>query len=1246
MKTKSPVNCLAVSADGTWIAAGTRWGEVFVWDMETRTRVFQSHDSPGDYRNSQAIYAVDFSPDMSRLVTASSDCRASVWDIATGKRVLLLHDECKVTAAKYSPQGDRIATATPCSVRIYDSNDGRLLVDTRVKVTSLFNNGLFWSNNHLFVVSDGKITQLEASAGSTVLEWPVSGTNNFSCIALPKHGRFIAYSTERTVTFWDNSTRTQLGLVQRSQDIRSIAVSPDDRYIAVGGEDKKIIVKDLSHIETSTGAQGQQNSQPWKSARHGDNLPNSSPENPLELQGLPYVDDHIPLSPPHRDEGAAKLSSLPRTADSVLLSPLHPTFPEPDFQIDSATFNSWKQDQLTYAEALLTAAIAVPRNTSHHLFASRALVRARLREWDAALLDAEQAIKVQPSVIAYIAKSMALVGKGERHKGYRTCDIAVARFHPSHVTFLLLIKAIVVFMAGEHNDAISRVDDLIATAYMYLLLATSRMQRGNYGGAIESFEHARAQMRQYESQPLLMISLISGWRFDLLGFMIRQGLCKALYAAGRTKDAADCFHQMTSELGGETNQHGDRLEWNLDFCQRSSEKLERLGDTAADSQRHDEAISHYTTVLSLDPPSPHSILTKRSKAYLATGSWKQALDDANQAIRLDPSFPWGYEMKHAALHKAGEYDSATNAFEAMLLKIAQSPDQDVQRRGDKYVNPSSARATIRRIVQRVLRHSPPVLIDTTTGRLHNKAEQASAFESLPIFNELVSSTTTRIDYVRIKHEVRQYFRYVMLSHKWEENEPLFQKVIHIAVYDLGESPTHDKLQTFCKIVRDGGFNWAWNDTCCIDKSDHFVLQEALVAMFKWYQGSALVIVFLRGVRSSSQLGALVRSIWNTRAWTLQEYVAAKVLHFYTEDWTPYLGLQLPNHKESPEVISEMEQATGVSAEQLKALRPGLTFIREKLRLASTRETTLVEDAAYSLLGIFSVAGLPAIYGEGEASLGRLLAHVLAGSGDVSILAWTGESGSFNSCLPADITVFNGPATSHLPSPIPDADMERTITASHNPSFDLNAALSLYDRLHELPAPWFAASRMKLPCIAFQLPPLSPYRTRSGRVYRADTLVFGAVKIKTRHDLSRMDTLYLVHPWLDTLLEREERGGEFVREDFAPPFSPYMVEDSQQLFDIDDEEEIPDDEIDDSPTSVLESRSLYSPPSRMDRETRARRLVAHLRQPFGALLLTLASTGGRAVDYKRIATDSMITVQFQEDVSLADILDNVRTLDVL
>ncbi|KAF8122511.1 hypothetical protein EV363DRAFT_1360163, partial [Boletus edulis] len=821
-------------------------------------------------------------------------------------------------------------------------------------------------------------------------------------------------------------------------------------------------------------------------------------------------------------------------------------------------------------------------------------------------------------------------------------------------------------MAGEHLDAISRVDDLIATvsfnsicymvqAYMYLLLGNSQMESNDYEAAIQSFECARAQIRDHVGRPFFVISLITGWKFDNLDITIRQHLCEALFAVGRTDqageylldmintsdkrfeftfpraeiyraicehlemidriaDAVECFREMMSELGEETKEHDEYTAWVLDFKQRSSEKLDHLGDTAVGAQRYDEAVSHYSTALSLTLSFPQAIFIKRSKARLASGSWKEALDDANEVIGLDPSSPWGYEIKRAALHKGGDYDDAIDALEMMLTKIAESRDPDVQRLGDQYISPSSTRATIRKIVHRTLRHSPRVLINTTTSRLHNRAEQASAFESLPVFNELVSSMTTRIDYVRIKREVREYFQYVMLSHKWEDNEPLYHQVVHIAVYDLEQSLTHDKLQMFCKIVRDAAFNWAWSDTCCIDRSDPFILQEALVAMFKWYQGAAMMIVFLRGVRPSSPRGALAGSIWNTRAWTLQEYIAAKVIRFYTEDWTLYRDLELPNHKESPEIISEMEQATGVSAGQLIALFPGLGCIREKL-------TTWVEDAAYSLLGIFSAIG--------EASLGRLLANVLTRSGD---------SSPFNSCLPAHITVYNGPATSHLPAPIPNSEMGRTVTGSHTPSFDLDVALRLYDRLNELLTPRFAESRMTLPCIAFKLPSFSVYRASSGRVYRTDTTAFGMVEVRTRHDLSRMRSLYLVQPWLDTLLEHEDtRGGAYVEDGVL--LQPSGNSDDEEISD----EVVDYEEIDDDSSPPPRSPPLPSPVE-VNRETGARRLAARLRQPFGALLLQQVQTRRRAMEYRRVAADCLITVRFQDDVSLADILDNVRMLD--
>ena len=475
----------------------------------------------------------------------------------------------------------------------------------------------------------------------------------------------------------------------------------------------------------------------------------------------------------------------------------------------------------------------------------------------------------------------------------------------------------------------------------------------------------------------------------------------------------------------------------------------------------------------------------------------------------------------------------------MLSKISHSPDPKIRgectdlalmllfilhpvERYHEYIKPTQTKAVIHMAIEDAIRDSPQVLIDTDSGRLLDKARQASSFKLQPIFQELVSSMTTNIDHARIKHEVAQYYRYATFSHTWEDNEPLFEKVVHIVVYDLEESTTHDKLQMFCKIVRDAGYCWAWSDTCCINKANHFVLQESLVSMFKWYEGSAVTIVLLRGIRSPAKRGDLMKSIWNTRGWTFQEYHASKVVRFYTEDWKPYLDLDIPNHKESPEIISEMEEVTGVPARALMALRPGLDDIREKLRLASTRQTTRVEDAAYSLLGIFSMT-LPVVYGEGDKALGRFLAQLLTSSGDTSILAWTGRSSGFNSCLPAKITVFDQLPTTHIPPALEDAEMDRITTELWNLGLKPKSVTMLHDRLRDLPVPSFAVQRMKLPCLSFRLSLSLISRSGSEHVYRAETPVLGVLEITTKEDLSRLNAVYAVHPWIDFLLDQQPVG---------------------------------------------------------------------------------------------------------------------------
>ena len=556
-----------------------------------------------------------------------------------------------------------------------------------------------------------------------------------------------------------------------------------------------------------------------------------------------------------------------------------------------------------------------------------------------------------------------------------------------------------------------------------------------------------------------------------------------------------------------------------------------------------------------------------------------------------------------------------------------------------------------------IRDSPLVLIHTTSGRLYNKLERASAFESMPAFTELVSSMTTHIHHAHIEDVVGEYYRYAMFSHKWEDNEPLFEKVTKVVVYDLEEFPTHEKLKMFCKIVREAGFNWAWSDTCCINKGDHFVLQESLVSMFRWYQGSSMTVIFLRGVHPLARRGSLTKSIWNTRAWTLQEYHASKVVQFYTEDWTPYLNLDIYNHKESPEIISEMEEATDISAAALMTLQPGLDYVREKLRLASTRQTTRVEDAAYSLLGIFSLS-LPIVYGDGDRALGKFLALLLASSGDTSILAWTGRSGSFNSCLPADIAVFDRSPASHIPSAIIDAEMVTTTAALRASSLNLILVTRLYDRLGELPVPLFAGHRIKIPCLTFKLGRVSTTQNGSEYVFRAQTAALGVVEIRTEENLSQLESLSLIHPWIDFLLARHPVGSrtETIPEgSTADPLSPVG--------------ELPTDpDPFDITSTALQTRAAWlvsrfgrrlttstgdapslRPPSTvapMEKQKRVLQFVARLRRPFGALLLT--PTRQRMDEYRRVAAQSLITVQVEEitPMVLDKLISGARTLDVL
>jgi len=533
-------------------------------------------------------------------------------------------------------------------------------------------------------------------------------------------------------------------------------------------------------------------------------------------------------------------------------------------------------------------------------------------------------------------------------------------------------------------------------------------------------------------------------------------------------------------------------------------------------------------------------------------------------------------------------------------------------------------------VKRAQRDAPLVVINTETGRLCDQRDRMNEFEADPKFMELVASMTTRLDHSHIREVVQEYFRYATFSHTWEGAEPLFHDVFHGSVHKLAESSAVLKLVMFCTTVQEAGFRWAWSDTCCINKADGSVLQESLASMFQWYHGSSLTIVQLKGVLSDSELGALERSLWNTRAWTLQEFFASRVIRFYTEDWKPYLpGEKVYNHKDSDVIMAEMARATGTDVDVLLSLRPGSDNVRQKLCLAATRIATKQEDMAYSLFGIFDVS-ISVTYGEGQQrAVGRLLQEVLTRSGDVTILAWTGKSSDYNSCLPAEISVYRETVSPYVPSPIEDSEMDALVSKLRTSPIMVESAMMLYDRVIVLPSPRLASRRLSLSCIMFPLGPLVPSGDSPQHVYHTVTSAFGTVEIKTTEDLSSLSNLVLVNPWLRCLLD---------------PALP--LEDDAEPFTLVDEDG-GDGDLDAPFTNARSPSSSYPVPSshhapQLDKLTRALRLLVRLRQPFGGLLLVPLSHD----EYKRVASDHPIVVQLVKGTPPRYLTQKIRTLDVL
>ncbi|KAL8869505.1 MAG: hypothetical protein Q9174_004223 [Haloplaca sp. 1 TL-2023] len=239
----------------------------------------------------------------------------------------------------------------------------------------------------------------------------------------------------------------------------------------------------------------------------------------------------------------------------------------------------------------------------------------------------------------------------------------------------------------------------------------------------------------------------------------------------------------------------------------------------------------------------------------------------------------------------------------------------------------------------------------------------------------INATTLQFVHVPDSELAFEENKYAVLSHRWgaASDEISFQDIEESR--DYLHKKGFAKFKGFCDLAFESGCRYCWIDTCCINKGDAMEMNEAINSMYRWYEESHICIIYLEDVPQKP----LFDSVWFDRGWTLQELIAPKEANFYDKAWQ-FIGSKTG-------LSQSLSTKTAIPESILNhTMKPSACSVAQRMSWAAKRQTTRVEDRAYSLLGIFAI-NMPQIYGEREAAFLRLQRAVIQQSKDETIFAW-------------------------------------------------------------------------------------------------------------------------------------------------------------------------------------------------------------------------------------------------------------------
>ncbi|MDQ0290552.1 nSTAND1 domain-containing NTPase [Oligosphaera ethanolica] len=244
MNHESSVCSASFSPDGTRVVTASWDDTARVWDAASGKPIGEP------LRHEDDVYNASFSPDGTRVVTASHDKTARVWDAASGKPIgEPLRHAYRVVNASFSPDGTRVVTASwDDTARVWDAASGKPIGGPMRHEGSVRSASFSPDGTRVVTASDDYTARVWDAASGKPIGEPLRHEDDVNSASFSPDGtRVVTASQDNTARVWDAASGRPIGVpLRHERSVCSASFSPDGTRVVTASHDKTARVWDAA----------------------------------------------------------------------------------------------------------------------------------------------------------------------------------------------------------------------------------------------------------------------------------------------------------------------------------------------------------------------------------------------------------------------------------------------------------------------------------------------------------------------------------------------------------------------------------------------------------------------------------------------------------------------------------------------------------------------------------------------------------------------------------------------------------------------------------------------------------------------------------------------------------------------------------------------------------------------------------------------------------------------------------------